>query len=230
MLIGGIEKLSLLDYPNKLAAIVFTMGCNFRCGYCHNPELVDPKQFPPALREESVLDFLEKRRGILDAVVITGGEPTLYPDLASFIRQVKDMGFLVKLDTNGTFPSRVRPLIEAKLIDYLAMDIKGSPEKYSLITGAKIHLNNIEESVRMIMESGLPYEFRTTVVPRYFEKKDFEAMGKMISGAKQYYIQQFRAQKTLSLNEKEKAFSPEELESFRITISPYVQYCEIRGI
>lgn len=152
MVIGGLQKFSLIDYPHKISAIIFTIGCNFRCPFCHNPELVNPKLYPEKIPEKGVLKFLESRREKLDAVVITGGEPSLHKDLYQFISKIKSMNFLVKLDTNGTNPHILSKLIKDNLLDYLAMDIKGSLDKYEEIAGIKVNLENIKESVKIILD------------------------------------------------------------------------------
>lgn len=152
MVIGGLQKFSLIDYPHKISAIIFTIGCNFRCPFCHNPELVNPKIYPEKIPEKAVFEFLKNRRKKLDAVVITGGEPSLHKDLYQFISKIKSMGFLVKLDTNGTNPHILSKLIKDNLLDYLAMDIKGSLDKYEEIAGIKVNLENIKESVKIILD------------------------------------------------------------------------------
>lgn len=193
MQIGGVQKVSLLDFPDKLSAIVFTQGCNFRCGYCHNPELIVIKE--PAWTVSAFLDFLKKRIGKLDGVVITGGEPCLHADLLDFIRQIKQMGFLVKLDSNGTFPEKIQEVLP--FIDYIAMDIKAPVDKYSLITNSRIDPSKIKKSINIIMSSGTDYEFRTTVVKSQLSYDDFKAIGKLIKGAEKYYLQKFIPTKTL---------------------------------
>ncbi|MEI7999425.1 MAG: anaerobic ribonucleoside-triphosphate reductase activating protein, partial [Candidatus Omnitrophota bacterium] len=172
MRIGGFQKLTLADYPGKVAATVFTQGCNFRCGFCHNPELVCPEKFQPAILEQEILDCLKLRQGKLDGVVITGGKPTLQADLADFILKVKKLGFLVKLDTNGSLPNVVRDLIECHLIDYVAMDVKTSLEKYSQAVGCQCDVDKIQESISLIVKSGLPYQLRTTLVKEYCLEND----------------------------------------------------------
>ena len=189
-LIGGLQKTTLIDFPSKIAAIVFTQGCNLRCGYCHNPELLDfePK---PNYTTDDFFDFLKLRRGKLDGVVITGGEPTLQSGLFDFVQKVKSLGFAVKLDTNGTNPAMLKNLIDAKLLDYIAMDIKSPLDKYELITGRSIRKEDISKSIELIMTSGVDYEFRTTVVKSMLDLDDFVKIGEMINGAKQYYLQKF---------------------------------------
>lgn len=204
MIIGGLEKLTLLDYPDHLAAIIFTQGCNFRCHYCYNPMLVLPREgegeknkkeekgFSPLSTEDLFL-FLSERYGRLDGVVITGGEPTLHNDLPDFIRQIKKIGYDVKLDTNGTNPDMLSLLIKEKLIDYIAMDLKAPKDKYAETVGVEVDYNNLAKSVKIIIESGLPHEFRTTVVPGLLEKNDFKVMGEMIKGASKWYLQTFKS-------------------------------------
>ena len=173
MIIGGFQRFSLIDYPDKISAIVFTQGCNFRCPYCHNPELVDPKNSANIrLKEDEILSFLDRRKGKLNAVTITGGEPLLQSDLSAFLSAIKRLRYLVKLDTNGSFPSRLKKIIELKSVDYIAMDIKTSLDKYHQVIKRKIDTRKILDSIRLVMDSGLDYEFRTTVVKALFEKDD----------------------------------------------------------
>lgn len=229
MIISGLQKTSFIDYPEKISAIIFTRGCNFKCPYCHNPELVDPERYYPEIAWEEVLDFLEKRQDVLDGIVITGGEPTIYSDLPKFIKQIKDLGFLVKLDTNGTNFAMLKKLVEEKLIDYVAMDIKHHLERYSEIAG--IESQDVKKSIDFIMQNNLDYEFRTTVLPKYFNAEDFAKIGGLLKGAKKYYLQQFRPQRTLdhALSE-ENSFTDLELEQFKKIMQGYVDDCQIRGI
>ncbi|EKD58805.1 MAG: hypothetical protein ACD_56C00048G0006 [uncultured bacterium] len=193
MRIGGIQKLTLIDYPGVIATTIFTVGCSFRCGFCHNPELVLPEKFPEMNEmEKEFFEHLEKRKGKLEGVCITGGEPTIQPDIVEFIRKIKEMGYLVKLDSNGSNPNVLEKIIQEGLADYIAMDIKSSPEKYSQVVGLKVDVEKIKKSVKMIMESGLPYEFRTTVVPGVHSEKDFDEIADWIKGAKSYYLQEYR--------------------------------------
>ena len=177
-IIGGLQKTSLLDFPKKIAAIVFTQGCNFRCGYCHNAELLDFSA-EPKVKEEDFFDFLTKRKGKLDGVVITGGEPTVQSGLKEFILKIKDLGFEVKLDTNGTNPKVLSELLQ--IIDYVAMDIKAPFTKYGMIAGVNVNIENIRESINLIISSNVDYEFRTTVVKSQLEFCDFEEIGKQIN-------------------------------------------------
>ena len=198
MLIAGLQKSSLLDYPEKIAAVVFTCGCNFRCDYCHNPDILTDFCSDAACDEQHVLDFLNSRKGKLDAVVVSGGEPTLQKDLPEFFKKIKSKGFLTKLDTNGTNPDVVKKLVHKGLVDYIAMDIKAPVEKYHLITNTCTDIEKIKESIDFIMNCGVDYEFRTTVVKSSLDEKDLENIGKTIKGAKRYYLQKFVATKTLN--------------------------------
>ena len=197
MKIGGLQRISFIDYPGMIGAVVFVQGCNFRCPYCHNPELVDPERYGPLLDEGAVFAFLEKRRGKLDAVTLTGGEPTLQPDLAEFLRQVRGMGYRIKLDTNGSRPEVLATLIREKLVDYLAMDIKGPREKYARIARADVDLAAIDRSIGRIAESGLEHEFRTTVVPSQITMDDLLSIAEWLKNARKYVLQSFVPPKTL---------------------------------
>ena len=213
MQIGGLQKTSLLDFPDKISAIVFTQGCNFRCGYCHNPELIVLRN-SDNYTTEGVLEFLNTRRGKLDGIVITGGEPCLQKDLIDFIKKVKAEGFLVKLDSNGTMPDVLELAIP--FVDYIAMDIKAPLEKYSDIVKVKIDIEKIKRSISLIMNSGVDYEFRTTVVKSQLSFSDFEKIGQLIQGAKRYYLQKFVPSKTL--DEKmmsETTYSTEDFEKIK---------------
>ncbi|MBF0618932.1 MAG: anaerobic ribonucleoside-triphosphate reductase activating protein [Candidatus Omnitrophica bacterium] len=172
MRIGGLLKFTLIDYPGKVAAVIFTQGCNYRCPFCHNPELVNPELFNDPLDTRDVFDFLEKRRGQLQGVVITGGEPTIHEDLPQFICSIKDMGFLVKLDTNGTRPDVVQHLVDDHLLDYIAMDIKSSEESYCKATGVSADISVIKETASIIRDSGVMYEFRTTALKGVVDEQD----------------------------------------------------------
>ena len=227
-IIGGIQKTSLLDFPHKIAAIVFTQGCNFKCGYCHNSELIDFKQ-QSNFSESDFLDFLKKRKGKLDGVVITGGEPTLQNGLFDFVSKVKDLGFCVKLDTNGSNPSALEKLFSAGLLDYIAMDIKAPFEKYPLIAGCKINIENIKQSIDLIMTSKIDYEFRTTVIKSQLSFEDFEKIGKQIEGAKRYYLQKFVPSKIYDktlLNET--TYTDDEFKQICNNLKKYVEIVEVR--
>ena len=191
MLIKGFQKTTLLDYPSKVAATVFTGGCNFRCPFCHNASLVTHIDPENDISEAELLDYLKKRKGILDGICITGGEPTLQSDLADFCKKVKEIGLLIKLDTNGTRPDLLKSLIDGGLIDYVAMDIKNSKEAYALTCGISEFPQGVEKSVEILMNANIPYEFRTTVVKEFHTKESIEALCKWIKGAKKYYLQSF---------------------------------------
>ena len=198
MRLGGYQKLTLIDFPGTIATTVFTVGCSFRCGFCHNPELVIRSQFPALNNlEEEFFSHLEKRKGKLEGVCITGGEPTIQPDIIEFIKKIKEMGFKVKLDSNGTRPDVLRKVIKEKLVDFIAMDIKNSPENYNKTVGLKADIARIKLSVKLIMNSGIPYEFRTTVVPGLHTEEDFEKIAKWIKGAMAYYLQEYREMRIL---------------------------------
>lgn len=197
MKIGGFQKVSLIDYPGKISAVVFTQGCNFRCPFCHNPELVDPERFANRIPEPEILAFLEKRKGRLDAVVITGGEPTLQSELIPFTIHLKAMGYLIKLDTNGALPDVLEDLLGRGLIDYLAMDIKAPLERYDEITKTKTDVERIRRSISLITGSGVDYEFRTTAVRSLLGLQELEAIGRLIPGAKRFVLQKFVPTKTL---------------------------------
>lgn len=236
MLICGIQKLTLLDYPEKIAATIFTGGCNYRCPFCHNASLVlRPAECQP-IPEEEIFDFLGKRVGKLDGVCITGGEPLLQSDIEDFIRKIRSMGFLVKLDTNGAFPQRLKSLLDQGLLDYVAMDIKNSPEKYALSVGVKgFDPSPVFESAALLMTNTVPYEFRTTLVKGLHTGEDILAMGKAVDGAKNFYLQSFEDSGDLVGFPNESAstplgsFSADEIEGFRDILSAFAQNVVIRG-
>jgi len=228
--IGGLQKLTLLDYPGKIAATLFLAGCNFRCGFCHNPDLVIVKQDANLIPEAEVLDFLKKRKGVLDGVCIGGGEPLFQPEIREFLAKIKDLGYLIKLDTNGFNSSLLEQLVKEKLIDYIAMDIKASLGKYEAFTGLKSDFKNIRDSIKLIMASGLPYEFRTTVLPKFHNSEEIEKIGQMISGAKVYFLQNFRNKITLDpALERESSFTDDELKELKQIALKYVKECEVRN-
>ncbi|MDI6726059.1 MAG: anaerobic ribonucleoside-triphosphate reductase activating protein [Smithellaceae bacterium] len=197
MKIGGFQKVSLNEYPGRIAAVVFTQGCNFRCPYCHNPQLVDPALFSDSLAEDEILDFLERRRGKLDGVSITGGEPLLQADLPSFLRKLKAMGYDVKVDTNGAEPDILDRLIKEDLVRFIAMDVKGPAARYSEIARVQVDMGKIRRSIGIIMGSGIDYEFRTTVVPSLVNPGELADLAKMIKGARRYVLQRFKPSKLL---------------------------------
>jgi pyruvate formate lyase activating enzyme len=197
MKIGGLQKVSLIDYPGRMSAVVFTQGCNFRCPYCHNPELVDPALYREPIPEEDVLSFLERRRGRLDAVTITGGEPTLQKGLLSFLQRIKEMGFLSKVDTNGSYPSVLAEILDKGLADYLAMDVKGPLARYEEIINARVDAADITKSIALITGSGVAFEFRTTLAAPLLTGDDVLETAGMIPAAGRYVLQRFVPSKLL---------------------------------
>ena len=228
MLIKGLQKTTLLDYPSKIAATIFTGGCNFRCPFCHNASLVT-RQDTEAIPEEEVLSFLEKRCGILDGVCITGGEPLLQKDIALFCEKVHSLGLLIKLDTNGSRPAELQSLIDGKLVDYIAMDVKNSKELYAKTCGVSQFPSKVEESIKIIMSSGLPYEFRTTVVKELHTPESIDALCRWITGANRYYLQGF-IDSGDTIEKGFSAYSAEEMTNLLEIAKRYVPTAELRGI
>ena len=189
MKIGGLLKFTLIDFPGRPAAVIFTQGCNFRCRYCHNPELVYPHMFGEPVAEEEIDAFLKRRQGTLEGIVVSGGEPTLHEDLPQFLAKLKGMGYATKLDTNGTRPDVLKQLIHDKLLDFIAMDLKAPLEKYSLITGVDFNPAVLRESMKLIVESGLGYEFRTTYDKEVLTDTDIAALTQLTQG-KRYRVQE----------------------------------------
>ena len=230
MYLCGLQKLSMVDYPGKLAATVFTGGCNLRCPFCHNALLVTRLAETPVLPEEDVLSFLQRRRGLLDGVVLSGGEPLLQPDAIDFLRKVRGMGFAVKLDTNGCFPERLAAILEAGLVDYAAMDIKNCREKYPQTVGVPgFDTAAVEESVRLLARSGVDHEFRTTFVRELHTADDVEAMGRWLQGAPRYYLQNFADSGNL-IQEGWHGFTALELQGFADIARPFFKQVELRGV
>lgn len=228
MRIGGLQKCSLIDYPGKISAIIFTIGCNFRCPYCHNPELVD--ETATEMTEEEIFSFLERRKNLLDAVTITGGEPTIHEDLIPFIERIRALGFLVKLDSNGTNPHVLKEILVRGLVDYIAMDIKSPLPTYVETVARPVSVQKLRESIRLIMESGVDYEFRTTVVKSLLSPADILAIVGEIRGAKQYFLQKFVPTKTLNpAFIKKTTYTDAEFEEMRTMLSPYVGMCAVRA-
>ncbi len=235
MQIQGLQKLTLLDFPGKMACTVFTAGCNFRCPFCHNASLVQQGRAPEPIAEEAFFSLLAKRRGILEGVCVTGGEPLLQTGLDSFLYRIKELGFLVKLDTNGSFPDRLKALVQRELVDYVAMDIKNSREKYARTAGldgdcAGELVKRIEESAAFLMNGSVDYEFRTTVVKEFHERSDFEQIGTWLRGAGKYFLQGFVDSGDLIAEGMLHACTPEEMRVFRQILSDKIGRVELRGI
>jgi pyruvate formate lyase activating enzyme len=230
MILGGYQKLTLIDYPGKLATTVFTVGCSFRCPFCHNPELVLGSQSTVnSGLEKEFFAFLKKRQGKLEGVCITGGEPTIQPDLIDFIKKIKKMGFLVKLDSNGTRPDVLKKLFDLKLLDFVAMDIKNQLKFYDKTTGTKVDKDRIRLSVELIRNARVPYEFRTTVVPGIHTPSDFLAIAKWIGGAESYFLQEYRELKILDPKLKKKTKGKSlDLDKIKASIKESFQKIGIR--
>ncbi len=230
MRIHGFNKTTLLDYPEHVAATVFTGGCNFRCPFCHNGNLVLEPERQGVIPKDEVLDFLKKRRAILEGVCITGGEPTLQRDLPEFIHEIKVLGYLVKLDTNGYNPQVLWELLEEGLLDYVAMDVKASKENYGAAAGVRnMDISRIEESIAILKSSGITYEFRTTMVKGIHSIEEFENIGKWLAGGRAYFLQEFQD----SGNVMEKgfsAFSRKEMRHAAALAGNYIDRVELRGV
>ena len=229
MKIHGLQKLTLLDYPGRMACTVFLGGCNLRCPFCHNSELLDAAA-PAEMDEQALLDFLKKRVGMLEGVCFTGGEPLLRPELPALMEQIRSMGYLVKLDTNGTMPARLRQVLEGGCADYVAMDIKHDPARYARTSGlADMELQPVYESIELLRSGGVDYEFRTTVVDELHDADSFRAIGPMIRGARRYYLQPFTDRDTVmfaGFHAPEK----EKLLAYADIVRPDVDRVEIRGL
>jgi len=234
MIIAGLQKSTLIDYPDKIACIVFLAGCNFRCPWCYSAELVLPEKIikQPRISEEEFFSFLKTRNGLLDGVVICGGEPTINKDLPKFIEKIKKQGYLVKLDTNGSNPEMLKDLANTKLIDYVAMDIKAGPQNsaYRDLMTEGITVEKIKESVEFLKQGKVDFEFRTTCVPTVHKKEDFLEIAKWIGGKNvKYYLQNFRAEKTIDPNfEKIEPFKEEFLKDIAMEISSHFKLCQVR--
>ncbi|HAJ28010.1 MAG TPA: anaerobic ribonucleoside-triphosphate reductase activating protein [Syntrophus sp. (in: bacteria)] len=229
MKIGGLQKVSLIDYPGKIGAVVFTQGCNFRCPYCHNPELVNPTLFRETIPEESVIAFLKTRRGKLEAVTVTGGEPTLQEGLPSFLQRIKDLGFLVKIDTNGSFPAAIAILLQKGLVDYFAMDIKGPLDKYEILIHARVKIEDIKESIALITGSSVSHEFRTTLAASLLTGKDILEIAGLIPSARRYVLQRFVPSKLLDSHlRKEVTFGDKEINDIKCQLEKNLSSVTIR--
>jgi pyruvate formate lyase activating enzyme len=230
MIIGGLVKFSLNDYPGHTAAVIFTRGCNFRCRYCHNPELVLPEKYAPEIPIADVYSFLKSRRGQLDAVCITGGEPTQHLDLPEILKKIKKMGFLVKLDSNGSRPEMLETIIKEGNVNYIAMDIKAPFEDYKKITNVPIMSEKLIKSAGLIINSGIDHEFRTTVVKSLTSKSDLRKIAESIKGANNYFFQKFVP--ATKLNDptlsNETSYSEEELKQLAAELSVFVKHCGVR--
>ncbi len=230
--IKGLQKTSLVDFPGKICATVFLGGCNFRCGYCYNKELVLEVQAKPTISEEEILSFLERRKKVLDGVCITGGEPTIHGELPGFIQKVKSLGMAVKLDTNGTNPSMIALLLDQGSLDYVAMDIKAPLWKYGVITPGVVYKNAIQETIQLLLKNLCPYEFRTTLVPGITTEDDISEIRTLVSGARHFALQQFRATKTHldpSMG-KARPFSEEKVMAMKQILEKTIPHVEVRGL
>ena len=230
MLMSGLQKLTLLDYPGRVACTVFTGGCNFRCPFCHNAPLVLPERLARDSSEEAVLAFLSKRRGVLDGVAVTGGEPLLHRDIGAFLEKVKALGFSVKLDTNGSFPDRLRALVSAGLVDRVAMDVKNSPALYEKTAGAAVDMAAIARSRDFLLSGAVDYEFRTTVVKGLHTKESLMDAARWIRGAKEYYLQQFKDSGDVLAIEGLGAFSEKEMHALADAAAEFVPSVQVRGV
>ena len=228
--IHGFQKMTMLDFPGKVACTAFTAGCNFRCPFCHNASLVTKINNDEIYSQEEIFDYLNKRKGILDGVCITGGEPLLYDGIIDFIKKIRDIGLLVKLDTNGSFPEKLEFLIDNGLVDYVAMDIKNSKDKYAETIGLKEYdISNVEKSVSLLLEGKVEYEFRTTIVAEYHTPQDIVAIGNWISGAKRYFLQNFVDSGNL-IGSNMHGVSKEFMKELQIEAAKFVEKVELRGI
>jgi len=230
MKIGGFQKTSLLDYPDCISAIIWTSGCNFRCPFCYNKSLAlgTAKKFD----EQEILSFLSQRKGLLEAVVISGGEPLLQDGLVDFLKKIKELGYLVKIDTNGSFPERLHEILDKNLVDYVAMDVKAPQSKYHMLAGVEVDLSKIEESITLIKSKAPAYEFKTTFVPGLLKKEDIVEIGQWLDGATRYYLQQFKMNPPLVSSKLEtvtpytKGYLLETLEA----VKPCFVHCSVRGV
>lgn len=228
--IHGFNKLTLLDYPGRLACTVFLGHCNFRCPFCHNAGLVLNPENEPVIPIEEILGTLKKRKGILDGVCITGGEPTVHKKLPEFVQQIKKLDYSVKLDTNGTNPQMVREMVKAGLLDYVAMDIKNSPEKYGETAGiVRADLEAIHETVEFLKSGEVDYEFRTTVTRELHKREDFLKIRKWLSGSRRYFLQAYKESEQV-IRPVYSSYSREQLENFRQLLLEEISQVEIRGI
>ena len=232
MKVTGIQKLTLLDYPGVVACTVFTAGCNFRCPFCHNAMLVLPEQIDDeCLTDDEVFGFLKKRRGVLDGVAVTGGEPLLHADMPEFLARVKELGYKIRLDTNGSNPELLSEIVKNKLVDRVAMDIKNAPEEYARTIGLKsFDIAPVERSKEMLLRGDIDYEFRTTVVKGIHTKESLIGAAKWIEGAKEYYLQQFKDSGNLILPDGLSAYDEKQMHALADAVRDYVPTVEVRGV
>ena len=230
MNIGGLQKTSLLDYPDTISAIIWTIGCDFCCPFCYNKDLVLGKV--GVISEEEILSFLEKRKGMLEGLVISGGEPLMQKDVVQFAEKAKKLGYLIKIDTNGTFPEKLKELIDKELVDYIAMDVKAPKKKYDKLTNVKTDIKKIEKSIKIILDSAPDYEFKTTFVPGLLTKEDIINIAKWLERSKRFYLQQFKNDAPLISSKLKNVvpYSKEELIDMLNYIKPYFESCDVRGI
>lgn len=229
MQIHGLQKMTLLDFPGKVACTVFLGGCDFRCPFCHNWDILDPST-PVIMEEDEFYKFLDKREGLLDGVAITGGEPLLRTGMVDFIKGIKSRGFLVKLDTNGNHPDLLKELVSEGLLDYVAVDVKNNKERYGETVGIPmLDISKIEETISFLLEGNVPYEFRTTVLRQFHDADSFKGIAEWIEGAEHYFIQSFVDRETVPFSGLE-AYSPEELEEFKKLVEPHVKHIDLRGV
>ncbi len=229
MIIGGLQKTSVIDYPGKVSCVLFCAGCNFKCPYCHNPDLISVAN-PPFMTVDQFFDFLSQRRNFLEGVVVTGGEPSLDDNIMSLCRGIKEKGLAVKLDTNGSRPAMLQKLIEDKVVDYLAMDVKTRPANYTLLAGKNFDTDRIRSSIRIIKHSGLPYEFRTTCVRPFVDEAIIQKIVDLVSGAPLYVLQKCRTRRVLAPDffADKAPFTDQELEHFQKVAARKVDRCYIR--
>ena len=231
MLISGLQKLTLLDFPGTVACTVFTGGCNFRCPFCHNAPLVLPEELNRENEEEQVLAFLKKRAGVLDGVAVTGGEPLLHPDMPAFLEKVRALGYRIKLDTNGSFPDRLTEIVKAGLVDRVAMDIKNSPALYARTVGLdRFDLSGVERSKDFLLAGHVEYEFRTTVVKGLHTAESLAQAAGWIAGAKEYYLQQFKDSGHVLDIAGLGAFEADEMHALADAVRPWVPSVQVRGV
>ncbi len=229
MKIGGLMKMTLLDFPGYVACTVFLEGCNFRCPFCHNADMAEAKS-PDRMAEDEFFEFLKKRQGILDGVCVSGGEPLMTDETLDFLKRIKDMGYKVKLDTNGSFPERLKTAVDSGLCDYVAMDIKNSPAKYGHTSGCeKITFDTVKDSIEFLKASGIPHEFRTTVVKDFHTKEDIAEIAKIIGWDEKYFIQPFRDGETVLMSGL-KEFAEDEIKTLLEVAREYVPQTCVRGM